>query len=47
MMFKEFVEIVLDPTFLAMFGLVLLPFLPLLLSIWKTWQENGEKLDLE
>lgn len=43
----EFWEYVLNPTFLVTFGLVLGAFLPLVLSIWITWTENGEKLDFE
>lgn len=41
-MFSEFWDIVLSPIFLITFGLVAAAFLPLLLSVWVTWQENNE-----
>lgn len=43
MVFANFWDIVLNPVFLIMFGLVLLPFLPLAASIWVTWEEGANK----
>jgi hypothetical protein len=45
MMYTEFWDIVLNPVFVIMFGLVMAPFVPLLLSIYTTWKENGENMD--
>ncbi len=45
MMFKGFWDMVLDPVFLVMFGLVMAGFLPLLLSVWTTWIENDGEED--
>lgn len=42
MMFREFLDIALNPVFLVTFGLVLAFFVPLLLSVWVTWDENAE-----
>jgi len=36
--FVNFWEYVLNPVFLIPMGLVVLAFLPLLTSIWQTWQ---------
>ncbi len=47
MMFTDFWDMMLNVTFLAMLGLTLAPFLPLLLSVWVTWEENGEKFDMD
>jgi hypothetical protein len=44
-MFTEFWDMILNPVFVIMFGLVLLPFVPLLLSVYTTWKENGEQED--
>jgi len=44
-MFGSFLDIVLNPVFGIMFGLVLFPFLPLLWSIWDTWRNDGEIKD--
>ena len=41
-MFESFWDTMLDPVFGIMFGLVLLPFLPLLWSVWTTWLRDGE-----
>lgn len=46
MMFGDLGDIILNPTFLIMFGLVLAAFLPLLLSIWTTWVENDEDMEM-
>jgi hypothetical protein len=43
MMFQDFLDIVLNFTFLVMFGLTLATFVPLLLSVWATWEENAEE----
>ncbi len=45
MMYTEFWDIVLNPIFVIMFGLVMLPFVPLLISVYVTWKENGEQMD--
>jgi len=42
MIFKDFLDVVLNVTFLSMFGLVLAGFLPLALSVWVTWLDNAE-----
>lgn len=47
MIFAEFWDIILNPTFVIMFGLVALPFLPLLWSVYVTWKENQEHMDEE
>lgn len=39
-MFGDLWEVVLNPVFLITVGLVGLPFLILLYSVWVTWQEN-------
>lgn len=43
MMFQNFWDMVLDPVFLVMFGLVLAAFIPLLLSVWVTWVDNDSE----
>lgn len=43
MPFQDFWGYVLSLPFLVTFGLVLVGFLPLALSVWVTWQENGKK----
>lgn len=40
MMFTNPWDYALSPAFLITFGLVLAFFLPLLYSVWVTWQEN-------
>jgi hypothetical protein len=45
MMFAEFWDIVLNPIFVITFGLVMAAFVPLLLSIYVTWKENGDQMD--
>lgn len=42
MFYSNFWDIVLNPTFGLTFGLVMLAFLPILLSVWNTWLNNGE-----
>ena len=42
MIFAEFWDIVLSPVFLFTFALVLAPFLPVLWSVWTTWQNEGK-----
>lgn len=39
--FIDFWEYVLSPVFLIPMGLVVLAFLPLLLSVWSTWQTQS------
>lgn len=36
----DFWEVMLDPVFLIMFGLSAIGFLPLLYSVWRTWEDN-------
>lgn len=47
MMFGDLGDIILNPTFLIMFSLVLAAFLPLLFSIWTTWLENDDASEWE
>lgn len=46
-MITDFWEIMLDPVFLFMTALVLLPFGALLYSVWITWLENTGDADLD
>lgn len=41
----NFLDTMLNPQFLIIFGLVLAGFLPLALSVWVTWKENTEEED--
>lgn len=43
MPYQDFWGYILSLPFLITFGLVLLPFVPLALSVWITWNENGKK----
>jgi hypothetical protein len=45
MMFTEFWDMILNPVFVIMFGLVMAAFVPLLISVYVTWKENGENMD--
>jgi hypothetical protein len=45
MMFNEFWDIILNPVFVIMFGLVMAAFVPLLISVYTTWKENGDQMD--
>jgi hypothetical protein len=47
MMFQDFWEMVLNPVFLIMFGLVLAGFLPVALSALVTFLENSEQMEME
>lgn len=46
-MIQQFWDTMLDPVFGITFGLVLAGFLPLLLSVWLTWRNDGEIVDEE
>lgn len=39
----DFWEYILNPGFIIMFGLSASMFLPLLWSVWRTWQDNEHK----
>ncbi|MGF1507657.1 MAG: hypothetical protein ACFB51_21395 [Anaerolineae bacterium] len=41
----EFWDVMLNPVFLVMFGLVLLPFAALAYSVWVTWEENKDQVN--
>lgn len=43
--FVSFWDYVLNPVFLVTMGLVLAAFLPLLLSVWLTWQGEPEETE--
>lgn len=45
MIFAEFWDIVLNPTFLITFGLVMAAFLPVALSVWVTWDDNRDNVE--
>lgn len=45
MMFTEFWDMILNPVFVITFGLVMAAFVPLLISVYVTWKENGENMD--
>lgn len=47
MMFMDFWEMVLNPVFLIMFGLVGAFFVPVGLSVLVTFLENGEAMEAE
>lgn len=47
MMFQDFWEMVLNPTFLIMFALVGAGFLPVLFSVLTTFLENSEQMEAE
>jgi len=44
MLFSNFFDYILSPTFFIPFGLVALGFLPVAYSVWATWRDNtGEE----
>lgn len=46
-MFVDFWDLMLSPTFLITFGLVLAGFLPMLWSIWETYVNNDDHAEYE